>query len=269
MKTLLAVSVFVSLAVSAQAHDTWVEVNSPEVRAGNVVYVDLRLGNHGNDHRDFKLHSLITLDHATLTVRAPCGCVTDLKPDLIGTAYEPKQGYWTARYTTRAPGLYVVSHELDTIHGTTRAVKSAKTYFVVGADPAAVKRPAVKCDQPLGHPLEIVPLTNPVTESGPDLPLRVRVVFERLPLAGARVSFIPRGQQLAAGFDETFERMTDQNGETSFTPTEANVLLIVVHHPQPERSGDGFQSTHYAATLTVAVPQVPFPAPLTTASVRK
>ncbi|MGE3777778.1 MAG: DUF4198 domain-containing protein, partial [Pirellulaceae bacterium] len=191
MKSILTIVCLFLVVPACLGHDTWVEVNTPEVREGNVVHVDLRLGNHGNDHRDFKLHSLITLDRASLSVHAPCGCETDLKPNLIGTAYEPKQGYWTARYLATKPGLHVVSHQLDTLHGMVRAIKSAKTYFVVGPDPAATKGPLMHCDRPLGHPLEIVPLANPVTHSGPNLPIRVRVLFEQRPLVNARVSFIP------------------------------------------------------------------------------
>ena len=254
---------------NASAHDTWVEVNTTEVREGNVVYVDLKLGNHGNDHRDFKMHSLITLDHVKLAVRMPCGCTSDIKTTLIPTASEARQGYWTTRYTTTKPGLHVVSHELDTLHGRIRAIKSAKAYFVVGPDAAATKGPLSRCNVPLRHPLELVPLTNPVTESGPNKPIRVRVVFEEKPLANARVDFIPRGQQLAEGFDEQFERRTDDKGVAEFSPTEANLILVVVHHQEPGRSGEGYESTHYSATLTVAVPEVPFPTPVATTTAAK
>lgn len=259
MKTLFTLCCVFAITVPAFAHDTWVEVNTPEVREGNVVHVDLKLGNHGNDHRDFKLHSLITLDHATLAVNMPCGCEVDLKPNLIGTAYEEKQGYWTTPYITTKPGLHVVSHELDTLHGKFRAIKSAKTYFVVGTDPTATKGPLMRCDRPLGHPLELVPLTNPVTESGPGKPIRVRVLFEGKPLAEGRVTFIPRGQALAEDFDNKFERRTDSDGVAEFTPENAGIVLVVIHHREMERGGDGYESTAYSATLTVAVPQVPFP----------
>ena len=261
MKNLITFVCASVIAVPVLAHDTWVEVNTPEVREGNVVHVDLKLGNHGNDHRDFKLHSLITLDHASLAVKAPCGCTTDLKPNLIGTAYEPKQGYWTTPYITTKPGLHVVSHELDTLHGKIRAIKSAKTCFVIGPDPSATKGPLMRCDRALGHPLELVPLTNPVTESGPGKPIRVRVLFEDKPLADARITFIPRGQALSEDFDEKFERRTGSDGAAELTPENAGVVLVVIHHREMERSGDGYESTAYSATLTVAVPQVPFPAP--------
>lgn len=249
-----------SCATSANAHDTWVEVNTPEVRTGNVVHVDLKLGNHGNDHRDFKLHSLITLDHVKLSVRTACGCTFDLKSDLTETAFEPKQGYWTTPYVTTRPGLHVVSHELDTLHGTIRAVKSSKTYFVAGDDPNATKGPLATCDAPLGHPLEIVPITHPVTEASVGQPMRVRVLFEGEPLTDARVAFVPRGAELSEGFDPNFERKTDAAGEAEFTAIEPTTHLVVVHHPQPDRSGEGYTMTHYGATMTVAVPATPFSA---------
>ena len=173
--TAIALAAFVGLATTANAHDTWVEVNTSEVREGNLVYVDLKLGNHGNDHRDFRMHSLITLDKVMLAVKMPCGCTKDIKPTLIPTASEAKQGYWTTRYTTTKPGLHVVSHELDTLQ------------------------------------------------------------------------------------KKKFERRTDEKGIAEFTPTESNLVLVVIHHQEPKRSGEGYDSTYYSATLTVAVPEVPFP----------
>ncbi len=55
-----------ALASSALAHDTWVETNTNLIRTGDAVYVDLKLGNHGNDHRDFKLASPIRTLRASL-----------------------------------------------------------------------------------------------------------------------------------------------------------------------------------------------------------
>ena len=55
VKTLLALAGFLLLATAAGAHDTWVQTNANVVRAGDAVHVQLMLGNHGNDHRDFKL----------------------------------------------------------------------------------------------------------------------------------------------------------------------------------------------------------------------
>ncbi|MCX7417703.1 MAG: DUF4198 domain-containing protein, partial [Planctomycetia bacterium] len=63
----------------AIAHDTWVQTATNFVRPEDVVHIDLCLGNHGNDHRDFKLASkLSSLEGALLDVVGPGGVRTDL-----------------------------------------------------------------------------------------------------------------------------------------------------------------------------------------------
>ena len=52
----LFVATVMALAFPANAHDTWVEVNSTEVRLGQVVHVDLKLGNHGNNSSSVDKH---------------------------------------------------------------------------------------------------------------------------------------------------------------------------------------------------------------------
>src|SRR2546421_205751 len=69
-KYLSALTVAVCLANVAWAHDTWVQTNTNVVRAGDNVHIDLMLGNHGNDHRDFKLASKIDLAGTTFEVLA-------------------------------------------------------------------------------------------------------------------------------------------------------------------------------------------------------
>jgi uncharacterized GH25 family protein len=70
---------FLALAapVSVFAHDTWVETNTNLVRAGDVVHVDLMLGNHGNTHRDFKLAGKLSLEGSNLEVVGPDGARND------------------------------------------------------------------------------------------------------------------------------------------------------------------------------------------------
>ena len=63
----------------ASAHDTWVQTNTNVVRTGDNVHIDLMLGNHGNEHRDFKLAGKITLDGCKLDVIAPSGKKFDLR----------------------------------------------------------------------------------------------------------------------------------------------------------------------------------------------
>lgn len=240
------------MTTSAAAHDTWVQTNTRRVVAGDVVHVDLMLGNHGNEHRDFKLAGKVTLVPCRLAVIDPLESSLDLKPHLIDLGYAPKDGFWSDRFVGRKPGLHSVSHTLDTLHGRTRAIKSGKAYFAVSAPREETSPRAAGFDKPLGHALEIIPRTDP-TRALAHEPIRVQVQYQGRPLRDARISFIPRGQILADGFDQNFERKTDGEGTASFTPESGNFVLIVVHHLEADQSGDGYDKTHYGATLTLDV----------------
>ena len=56
------------MATFLSAHDTWIIVNSPVVRAGDVTYVDRMLGNHGHARRDCKPASKIWPESWTLGI---------------------------------------------------------------------------------------------------------------------------------------------------------------------------------------------------------
>jgi 5-carboxymethyl-2-hydroxymuconate isomerase len=77
------------------AHDTWVQTANNSVRPNDVVHVDFCLGNHGNDHRDFKLASkLSSMEGAVIEVRSPSGKRTpspNLDPGLVRESSCP---YW-------------------------------------------------------------------------------------------------------------------------------------------------------------------------------
>lgn len=240
------------------AHDTWVETNTSVIRSGDAVHIDLKLGNHGNDHRDFKLASKVQLEPCTLHVIAPDGSRYDVKDRLVDVGYTPTEGYWTSKFAAVRPGLYLVAHTCDQVvsYAPTRSIKSAKTCFVVSdsLDRVAMVNPGF--DRALGHPFELVPTANPVTPMGPGQAIRVRLVYKGRPLPGARVSFIPRGATLKEGLDAEYERTTDNEGAATFTPTAGNVYLVVAHHAEPNESGEGRQSTKYSATLTVFVPEL-------------
>lgn len=243
-------------AGAARGHDTWVWPSAALVRPGDVVHVGFALGNHGNEHRDFKYAGkLSALDAATLEVVGPDGRRTDVMPDLVDLGYAPREGYYSARHVVGSEGPHVVAHTLDTLHHTTRAIKSGKAYFVVAA---SLDRPP-PADRgfgtPLGHPFELVPDTHPVLATGPGMPITVQLRYRGGPLAGHRVSFIPRGASLAADFDPEYERLTDDEGRCTWTPREGTMVLVVAHHVEPEERGEGFERTAYAATLVLDVPQ--------------
>ena len=64
----LALLLALAAPVAAMGHDTWVQTNTNLVRTGDAVHIDLMLGNHGNEHRDFKLAGKLALEGATLEV---------------------------------------------------------------------------------------------------------------------------------------------------------------------------------------------------------
>src|SRR5947208_3344902 len=130
--TYLVLLVFVALAGPARGHDDWVQLNTNLIRPGDQVFVDLMLGNHGNDHRDFKLAGKLNPAGGTLEVVGPDGKRYDLKDRLADIGYTPTEGFWTTRFAPAQEGLYVVSHASDQVasYAPVRSVKGAKTYFV-------------------------------------------------------------------------------------------------------------------------------------------
>jgi len=246
----------VASAGQVPAHDTWVQASQRLVHVDDVVHVDLFLGNHGNDHRDFKVAGkLATLDGTTLAVIGPDGRRTDLVPRAVDLGYAPKEGFWSARFVAGSPGLHCVAHTRTGTHGTKRGIKSGKAYFMAAEALDDVAAGGVAHAEPLGHALELLPESHPVLEAGPGKTLRVRLLLRGEPLANHRVSFVPRGTKLADGFDPAFERMTDSEGRCSFEPREGTLILVVSHLNAPDEKGADFDRTVYSATLVIDVPQ--------------
>lgn len=237
------------------AHDTWVQTNTAMLRRGDSVHIDFMLGNHGNDHRDYKLAGKITLDSVRLSVVLPDTSIVDVKDRLKDVGYAAREGYWTAKFSGKQPGLYTVSHTLDKLHGTTRVIKSAKCYFSMHESLDDITENLSSHQAPLGHELELVPLTSPLTGVGPGKEIRVQVLYQKKPLENARVTFIPRGSELAKGFDSKYERMTKGDGIATFTPEDSGYYLISVHHLEPSQSGNGYEKTAYGAALTLLIPE--------------
>jgi uncharacterized GH25 family protein len=251
-------AILLSMSSAGSAHDAWLQLNTNVLRVGDAVQIDLMLGNHGNNHRDFKLAGKVDPATGSLEVIAPDGNRYDIKDRMIDTGYTPKEGYWTARFAGARPGLYTVARLSDHVasYAPKRSVQSAKAFFVLSAtlDQVSLDNPGF--DKPLGHPLELVPEANPVTPMGPGQALRVRLLFRGKPLENEVVSFIPRGETLTEAFDARYEVRTDAEGRAKFTPRDGNHYLVVAHREDPSQRGAGYDSTKYAATLCVYVPQI-------------
>lgn len=250
MKTLLCLTSLLALNLPAFAHDAWIEADVPD-QAGDPVAIHLKLGNHGNHHRDFKLAGKVNPETITFDLIAPDGSRTDLKPRLQETATDADEPYWTLTVQPDAPGTYMVACLDDKVvhYAPKRSIKSAKTWFRIGDDDSG-PAPA------LGHPLELVALTD-TTSADTETPILVQLLLHGKPLADTRVSFIPHGVELDEHFDPRYEVMTDETGRASFTPPRANLYLIVSHHEDPSASGDGYKATKYSATLIVQVADRP------------
>jgi uncharacterized GH25 family protein len=109
---------------------------------------------------------------------------------------------------------------------------------------------------PLGHALEIVPVSHPVLYTGPGMPIDVQVLWKGKPLPDAKVSFIPQGVELKSGFDENYERMTDAEGRAGFTPKSGSRYLIVTHLKKDDEKSEDYSSTSYSATMQLLIPEV-------------
>ncbi|HEX7011041.1 MAG TPA: DUF4198 domain-containing protein, partial [Phycisphaeraceae bacterium] len=219
------------LVAPSLAHDTWVEPNTNLVRVGDVVHVNLMLGNHGNHHRDFKLAGKVDPQHIRLELIEPDGRRTDLKPRLYDLGTESNPAYWTVRIQPEQPGVHRVVCLGDEIvhYAPIRSIKSAKTFFIASESLDEVPAAEAGFDEPEGHPLELILKTDP-TVLAAGQPIQVQLLYQGQPLEDTRVSFIPRGVPLQGEFDERYERMTGEQGLASLTPEQANIYLIVAHH---------------------------------------
>jgi uncharacterized GH25 family protein len=242
--------------LAAVAHDTWLQASPRLVRPDDVVHVDLFLGNHGNDHRDFKVAGKVgSLDDVPVEVIGPDGRKTDLRPDMVDVGYAPKEGFWSASFVPAAEGLHCVGHFRQGVRHGAMGFKGGKTFFLASESLDKPERPAGNLPGPLGHPLELVLESHPVLGCGPGKPIAVQLLFKGKPLADQVVSFIPRGATLAEGFDPGHERKTDADGRCRYTPREGNLVLVVAHLEKPDEKGEGYDKTAYAATLVIDVPE--------------
>ena len=183
---------------AAFGHDTWVQTNTNLVRSGDVVHIDLMLGNHGNEHRDFKLAGKLALDGATPRghragrdairpegpadrhgLHAAGGLLDD--PVRAGRA-RPLHGRPPLRPGDELRPGAVDQERQDLLR------RRAEPRQAAGRQPrlrpAARPRPGVGPGRQPGH------------ADGAGTPIRVRLLYKGKPLAGERVSFIPRGATL-------------------------------------------------------------------------
>lgn len=141
-----------------------------------------------------------------------------------------------------------------------RAIKSAKTYFLISKSLDRVPMDAPGYEKRCGNGLEFVPESDPVTPMEPGIPLKLRLYFKGKPLAGVKVSFVPEGETLKGELDARYEAKTNVNGRVTFIPKEGNRYLCVAHYKTKEHgknaNGQKYNYTQHGATLALYVPQI-------------
>jgi len=245
-----------TLPVIASAHDIWIESSANLVRTGDLLRLSLMLGNHGNEHRDFKLASKIAAGDQNLFVFGPKGDKLDLTSTLFDNGYGPQDGFWSTTFQPEQPGMYMALSTFDKVmsYAPVRDIKSAKTFFVVSNSLDAVPEANPGFDRVVGAPLELVPIVNPVTPFGSGNILKVKLLYKGKPLPNSVISFVPRGATLKGEMDMAYEKKTDANGIAQLTLKEANSYLISAHQGDDKASGEGYKSIGYSATLCMIVP---------------
>ncbi|TWU34370.1 DUF4198 domain-containing protein [Novipirellula artificiosorum] len=258
-KAIPNVAALLLLTTQASAHDTWVNTNTAVVRTGDVIHADLRLGNLGNNHRDFKLSGIVDPAWVTFDVVGPDGTVTSLKDRMSSTARDEKQGYWTTTFVPKSPGVYCVSHEIDRVMQHTRAVHAIRTAKAVFTAADSLDKPVcgMNASKPIGLPIELVVKSCILNSTVAGQTVKVQLLLHGHPLSNTVVSFIPQGTELAEGFDPLHERKTDENGFATFTPAQGNLYLVVAHHDAEDEKSNEYDYTSYATTLTLHMAQIP------------
>jgi uncharacterized GH25 family protein len=255
---IFAVVAGLTLMGQAIAHDIWVEANQSMLRIGESVSLSLMLGNHGNQHRDFRLASKIQAGQQNLSVISPDGKSLDLTSNLIDNGYEPKEGFWGATFQGDKAGIYQAVSTFDQVmsYAPVRDIKCAKTYFALTKTLDSPPKVDVGFQKPIGAPLELVPVSNPLFALGVGTSFSVKLLYKGNPLKDSVVSFIPKGVQLSGEIDSKFEAKTDEKGVATVTLDQAGQWLIAAHVKDLTAAGAGYKSIGYSATIHLRVPNV-------------
>jgi Domain of unknown function (DUF4198) len=177
-----------ALAMPVEAHDGWLEAHPVLVERGQPVSVFLMYGNHGNDHRSYRIAGKWRPEYATLVVTGPAGPPVDLTNQVtdLGDAEDvgPKgpKGFHVAAFVPAQDGAYIAlvtqSRELQVEGAKFQSIGTAKVVFAALTSPVvAAARLLTGFDRAVASAdaLEIIPVTNPLAlRTGDALTLEIR-----------------------------------------------------------------------------------------------
>jgi uncharacterized GH25 family protein len=255
----LLISAFLFIAGPAAAHDFWIEPQAFRPKPGTAVPLRLFVG------QDFKGDSVpyFPQKFERYIVAGPAG--TQAIPGVLGD--EP-----AGAVTPAAPGLYVIglhtkpdSVSFDTpgefeqyllkeglernlaLHQRRHKAgkKIEESYFRCAKSLIAAGTAGDGADRILGLPLELVAETSPYRHPA----LRLRLLYEGKPLAGALVVAFNKAEPLAK-----LKGRTDNNGRVEFILPRSGAWLVTSVHMIPASFFSGYDWESLWASLTFERP---------------
>lgn len=117
----------------------------------------------------------------------------------------------------------------------------------------ALTGPGAPWDRVLGHELEIVPLSDPLSV-GPGQSLKLRVLFRGKPLAGGKIE---RGDGLTVVAEADIPRFTTNDDGVAEVPivNAGPIQLVIDHDVSPSATPDLAKTDMFNATLWYVVPK--------------
>jgi uncharacterized GH25 family protein len=225
------------IARAGQAHEFWVQPSKFQIAPSAALSIALQVGDGPMRQRSrIPLHRITRFDAI-----GPSGELIDLRASLAATAKHD--------VTFDAPGTYVLALATDNraYSHRERYSRAAKSIVQVGA---ASGQSQAYVTQPLGLPLEIVPLVSPCSEPRP-IGIPVRIVYEGYALPGAHVKLYKLEQELTP----VDVRRTDHTGLATFpVPASGSWLMSVVWTQRLESSPDADFETIFASLTFGCVP---------------
>jgi len=255
----LLIAALLVIAWPAAAHDFWIEPQAFRPKPGTAVPLRLFVG------QDFKGDSVpyFPQKFERYIVAGPAG--TQPIPGVLGD--EP-----AGAVTPAAPGLYVIglhtkpdSVSFDTpgefeqyllkeglernmaLHQRRHkaGTKIGESYFRCAKSLIAAGAPGDEVDRILGFPLELVAETSPYRTRT----LRLRLLYEGKPLAGALVVAFNKAEPLAK-----LKARTGDNGHVEFILPRSGVWLVTSVHMIPASFFSGYDWESLWASLTFERP---------------
>jgi hypothetical protein len=207
------------------AADLWIQPDPVRVQSGTTVDIRLYEGSpFGGEELPFKPDDAILFQRLWKGGRV--------------NAINPEGSKPAARFTPDRPGVHMA------VYNSAEGDRFCKAFVVVGA---AAEGDPLRWSE-LGQTLEIVPQSDPAILARAGGTLEVQILFDREPLAGARVTAIPEVDSAAGARS----KITDEIGVVRFRLDRPGRWMVrVAHRGSCEGCGESAPES-FAATLVLA-----------------